>query len=297
MKHVYALALTSAALLFASEASAQAACEPEFVQSSQTVNISNIQVSAGASTSETFEIRVRNDGDASEQCPAVLRVAYLSTSPSSNAIAYSLQARGTALEILASETLPGTAASDLTIPQLPPGQNGLSVPFRLNIPSGWGLASGSQVNDLIVSLLDESGAVVDTMNLTISLTVPPSVEVRVVGVTGHSEIASINLGILDPLTTTTSDPFGVRVWSTSPYTVSFRSENDGRLMHSARADKIDYQLFMDGREVSTLGMAAAFVPSGTDALGNLHPAGVRVEPFRARAGNYSDRVEVTVTAN
>lgn len=297
MKQIYAFALTGAVLSSASAASAQAACKPEFVQLAQTVSIPNIQVSAGASTAETFQIRVRNDGDASAQCPAVLRVAYLSTSPSSNMIEYSLQAKGTKLEILASETLPGTSASDLMISQLPPGPNGVSIPFRLNIASGWGLASGSQVNDLIVSLLDETGAVVDTMNLTISLTVPPAVEVRVVGVTGQSEIASINLGILDPLTTTTSDPFGVRVWSTSPYTVSFRSENEGRLMHSARADTIDYQLFMDGREVSTLGMTAAFVSSGTDALGNLHPTGVRVEPFRARAGNYSDRVEVTVTAN
>lgn len=159
------------------------------------------------------------------------------------------------------------------------------------------MESGNQVDDLIVLLLNESGAVIDTMNLTVSLTVAPSVEVRVVGVTGQSETASINLGVLDPSSVTTSDPFGVRIWSTSAYTVSFKSENDGRLMHTNRSDSIEYQLFMDGRQVNTLGGRAALVPNGTDALGDLHATAVRVEPFLAKAGNYSDRVEVTVTAN
>lgn len=281
----------------ASGASAQSGCKAEFVQSSQTIAISDIAVNAGSSSSETFQIRVRNDGDAGAQCPAVLRIARLSTSPSLGTISYALQSGGRTLQILPSETLPGTAASDLSIPQLPQGTNGLSIPFQLTIPSGWGLASGSQVEDLIISLLDESGTVVDTQLLTISLNVLPAVEVRVVGVTGESAIASINLGILNPQATNVSDPFGVRIWSTSPYTVSFRSANDGKLTHASADSSIDYQLLMDRKPVSVFGAIATYVARGTDSLGNLHPMSVRIEPFRARAGDYSDRVEVTVTAN
>ncbi len=297
MKKFHIVALIGPMVMVASAASAQTGCKPEFVQSSQIVNISNIAVSAGSSSSETFQIRVRNDGPPGTQCSAVLRVARLSTSPSSTTIAYNLRSRGRTLEISSSENLPGTAASDLAIPQLPSGTNGLSVPFQLTIPSGWGLSSGSQVEDLIVSLLDERGSVVDTQLLTISLNVPPAVEVRVVGVTGQNAIASVNLGILDPQATNASGPFGVRIWSTSPYTVSFRSENDGKLVHSSVNASIDYQLLMDRQPVSVAGAVATYVARGTDSLGKLHRMGVRVEPFRARAGNYSDRVEVTVTAN
>jgi hypothetical protein len=297
LKKLHILAFISPMLMTATGASAQAGCEPEFVQSSQTVTVSDIAVGASSSSSETFQIRVRNDGTTAAQCQAVLRVARLSTSPSLGTISYSLQSSGQSLEILSSENLPGTAASDLTIPQVPGGTNGRSLPFQLTIPSGWGLAAGSQVEDLIVSLLDENGTVVDTLLLTIALTIPPAVEVRVVGVTGQNTIASINLGVLDPQDTNYSDPFGVRIWSTSPYTISFRSMNDGKLVHKDLNGSIDYQLLMNRQQVSLLGAAAAYVPQGTDSLGDLHPMSVRVEPFRARAGDYSDRVEVTVTAN
>lgn len=298
MKKLHMIAFIGSILLTPEAASAQAGCDPEFVQSSQTVTLSGIDVSAGASASETFQIRVRNEGTAGANCPATLRFAKLRTSPLPGSVSYALQSGGQILEILSSENQPGTAASDFRIPQLPRGTNGLSIPFRLTVPSGWGIAAGSQVEDLIVSLLDDTGAVVDTLLLSIALTVEPAIEVRVVGVTGQNSIARINLGILDPQSVNTSDPFGLRIWSTSPYTVSFRSENEGKLVHqSVSTATIDYQLLMNRQRVGLLGSAAEFVPRGTDSLGDLHPMGVRVEPFRARAGNYSDRVEVTVTAN
>ncbi len=297
MKTLYRFAIIGSMLAAPAAAQAEAGCEPAFVQSSQTVTVSSIDVSAGSSASETFQIRARNDGSPGTKCPATLRVAKLSTSPSPSTISYALQSGGQLLQILSSENQPGTSASDLRIAQLPAGTNGLSLPFRLTIPSGWGLASGSQVEDLILLLVDETGTVVDTMLLSIALTIQPSVEVRVVGVTGQDTIARINLGILDPQAVNISDPFGLRIWSTSPYTVSFRSENEGQLVHDSVKASIDYQLMMDQQRVNVRGATAAFVPRGTDSLGDLHPMGVRVEPFRARAGNYSDRVEVTVTAN
>lgn len=293
-KMMGALAL-AAALPVAAQA--QTSCVPEFVQAAQTVTLDDIAVSSGGSTSEPFQLRIRNGSGDNGPCAATLRIARSSTSPSSGAIDYFLQARGQLLEILPSESFPGTAASDLDIAQLPGNTNGLALPFRLTVPSDWGLAEGSQIEDLIVFLLDENGVVTDQLRLTIVLNVPPSIELRIVGATGRDVIASVNLGTLDPESVNTSSPFGIRVWSTSPYSVMFSSENNGRLVHTSAPSTIDYRLFMNGSEVNLVGLPAASEPDGTDALGDFHPLQVRVAPFRARAGDYSDRVEVTVSAN
>lgn len=297
MKRVAAI-IGALAMACASPTLAQSECEPEFVQVAQTVALNDIEVGAGNTSVETFEIRIRNVAADNGPCRATLRIARLSTAPSLGTISYSLQAQGRVLQILPNESFPGSAESDLDIPQLPSSQTGISVPVRLFVPSEWGLAEGNQVDDLIVFLLDESGAVADELRLTLSLNVPPAVEIRTVGATGRDAIASVNLGTLDPNSVTTSSPFGVRVWSTSPYTISLRSENDGRLKHANASNTIGYKLFLDGGEVSALGMPAGSEPDGTDGLGDFHPIEVRVYPFEtALAGDYSDRVEVTVTAN
>lgn len=297
MKRVAAI-LGAFAVVYASPAMAQSECEPEFVQVAQTVSLNDIEVGAGNTSVETFEIRVRNVADENAPCRATLRVAQLSTAPSLGKIGYSLQAQGRVLQILPNEFVPGTAESDLDIPQLPSTQTGLAVPVRLLVPSNWGLKEGAQIDDLIVFLLDQNGSVADELRLTLALNVPPAVEIRTVGATGRDAIASVNLGTLDPNRVTTSNPFGVRVWSTSPYTISFKSENDGQLKHSSALNMIDYELFMDGTEVNVMGLPAGSEPDGTDALGDFHPMEVRVYPFEiAKAGDYSDRVEVTVTAN
>lgn len=276
---------------------AQAACAPQFDQAAQTVVVPDLRVNAGATTSETFGIRIKNAASGGGKCGATLRIARSTTAPATILTPYSVVTGGRTLEVLANEMLPGTVASDLAIGQLPQGPNGANFPFRLVVPSGWGLTAGSWTDDLVVILLDENDIEVDRLYLTLSFTIPPAVELRVVGVTGTNAIASINLGNLDPRSVNRSDPFGVRIWSTSPYTVSFRSQNDGGLLHSGASDRIDYRLFMNNVEVSTAGAPAAYRPQGTNALGELHPLSVRVDPFLAPAGDYSDRVEVTVTAN
>lgn len=296
MKLLRAMIGTATAVV-AFPAYAQSQCAPEFLQAAQSVTLNDIEVGAGNTASETFQIRIRNGSGDNSACPARIRVARLSTSPSRGQIDFSLQAQGQTMEILANESFPATAASDLDIPRLPSSPNGLAVPFRLIVPSNWGLAEGRQVDDLLVFLLDQSGTVTDQLRLTISLNVPPAVEVRTVGATGRDAIASVNLGTLDPERINFSNPFGIRVWSTSPYTISFVSENEGRLRHSSAPNTIDYQLFMGGSQVNLMGLPAGMEPDGTDALGDFHPLQVQVRPFRARAGSYSDRVEVTVTAN
>ena len=60
----------------------------------------------------------------------------------------------------------------------------------------------------------------DTLLLTVNINVPQAVALRVVGATGSEAIARIHLGTVSPTTTTRSDPFGVRIWSTAGYRVN-----------------------------------------------------------------------------
>lgn len=270
-------------------------CLPKFVDAGASITAGNVVVRSGGVTEETSTFRVRNAG--SGPCPASLSIARSSTSPSAANLAYSLRIGGEQLSILPTENSPPTIGSTFNFNNLPSGPNGRSVPLKLVIPTNWGLAAGDMTDDLVVQLYDQGGNLVDTLPLTVSISIQPAVELRVVGATGNAAIASIDLGELDPQTLNLSNPFGVRIWSTSPYTVSFRSQNDGALVHSNMTDRINYGLFMNNQQVSLLNAPAASVSNSTTALGDLHPLSVRVKPFTSKAGQYSDRVEVTVSAN
>lgn len=285
------------ALVLPGALSAQSPCEPEFVQTAQTVVIDEIIVGRQDLTVETFQVRIRNGTDENGPCGATVRVARLSTSPTLTPSRFTLQSRGQALDILPREASPGSARSDLRIAQIPAGRNGFSLPFQLGIPSGWGAQSGQQTDDLVVLLVNDAGQILDTLPLTIQVTIPPAAEVRVVGATGTDPIARIDLGDLDPEQLTVSERFGIRVWSTSAYTVRLESENKGELVHSEKRGRIPYELLMNQQRVSVVGGIAAQVPQGTDALGDFHPLRLQVRAFTARAGFYSDRVQVTVTAS
>ncbi|GFM28674.1 hypothetical protein [Novosphingobium sp. PY1] len=269
-------------------------CSPEFVQSSQSVTVTGLEIGTNAPTSENFQVRLRNDGNG--QCGAALRVARLSTSPSSD-LAFILRSGGSVFDILPTETSPGTTSSDVYVPGISGGTNGRALPFVLTVPGEWGMAAGTRQEQLLLSLIGTDGTVFDTMILNIVIDVPPSVELRIVGVTGNNEIAGINLGTLDPQAVNVSDPFGVRIWSTSPYSVTFQSDHMGKLAHDSLGDAIPYKLRMDGSLVDVKGGQAVHFGTRTDSLGDLHPLEVTVEPFTARAGDYSDRVLVTVTAS
>lgn len=297
MKPFVTSLLAASALFSAAPAIAKEGCEPRFFLSAQTVSVPQISVSSDQVTFENFDIRVRNASDNPARCEGTIRIARLSTSPLAMRDQYELTAFGRQIQILPNENIPGNASSDLPIAQLPSGANGRAIPFRLVIPSGWGTQSGSRSDDLLVTLVDEANIIVDRMVLTVRYDILPSAEVRVVGATGQRRVAQIDLGELDPERTNLSDPFGLRVWSTSPYTVVFRSQNNGQLIQEQRRGTIDYRLLMNGRRVRVDGVPAAFIPQGTGALGDFHRLLVSVPPFRSRAGEYSDRVEVTVTAS
>lgn len=267
-------------------------CRPEFVESTQTVNFSGVAIGVGEFSRETFQVHVRNAADG--VCSATVRIrrvgAQLPGAPG-----YTLQSGATVFEILAEGSAP-SAHSDLIVPNAPSDDNGAGVAFQLTLPTEWGLQSGFYGDLIELALLDPTGAEVDTMSLVLNIDIPRAVALRVVGATGNTPIARIHLGTLSATAPTTSDPFGVRIWSTSGYRVNVASENRGELVHGSDLDRLPYTLDFDQREANLAGGDSFLYPQHTPSLGRLHPLRVRVEPVTARAGDYADRITVTVTA-
>ncbi|MEL7445022.1 MAG: hypothetical protein AAGK02_04330 [Pseudomonadota bacterium] len=194
------------------------------------------------------------------------------------------------------QSTPGSIGNDLFVPNIPITSSGRAIQFRLGFATEWGLESGLFSQEFVLTLHDEAGAELDSMILVVRVDVPPAVALRIVGASGNSPLKRINLGILDPEAVNTSDPFGLRVWSTSPYRVEFVSENLGTLRKVNGDATIPYSLRMSGAEVNLEGTNVRVFAEGTEALGDLHPLRVTVEPFFAEAGRYSDRIQVSVSA-
>lgn len=289
LRHAFAVAVLAATPSVAS------ACEPEFVQSAQTISLPASDAGDNLRVETNEQLRIRNT--ANGQCSAFLRFARLSTSNPNPARTFTITSGGQVLDILPSETSAASSSSDLFVPGIPGGSaNGSVVPIRLSFPTPWGVASGTSSETLLVQLIDETGRVFDDLILTVNLTVLPTVELKLYGATGNNRIARVDLGTLDPRTINRSDPFGVRVWSTSPYSVTFASSNTGDLAHSVASDRIRYNLRAEGRTVDLTGAAPGAFGRQTDGLGYFHPLEITVPPFTAQAGEYSDRIMVTVTA-
>ena len=288
------LALMTATLaLWATPAAAQE-CTPEFADTAQTVTVNNVQIGAGETSRESFRVRVRNSGDG--QCSASIRFARIDGSSVSGNLAYTLRSGSSSLQILPNQAATATSDSDLFIAGVPGGRNGRAIPFLLTVPSEWGIASGFHSEQLELTLLDSTGRTLDTLLLTINVTIPPAVAMRVVGATGSDNVARINLGTITPRGITRSDPFGIRVFSTSAYLVSFVSENRGNLMHEGGQDTIPYEMRMDNQLVNLRGRGTFSFPRRTNSLGRIHRLRVQAGPATGRAGSYGDRVTVTVTA-
>ncbi len=269
-------------------------CEPEFVDSSATVTLAGVSIGDREASRENFGIRIRNEGNG--QCSATIRVARLNGSAASRSLSYSLQSGSNTIEILPNEASPGTSESDFIVRGIPSGPNGRNLPFIVTVPTGWGIEAGFYSEQFLVSLLDGAGNELDTQILTINIDIPSSVSMRLVGATGSNAIGTINLGEIDQERPSFSDPFGIRVWSTSGYTVSFQSDNLGVLEHDAGLDRIPYVLRMDEMIVDLAAGSEFTIPEMAPPLGFVHRLRVQAGPATARAGNYSDRVTVTVSA-
>jgi len=292
------LVLASAVAAVALPGAARAACVPVFVDRSETVNLAGLTVGPGEEKRETFQLRVRNSTGDPGRCTGRIRVSRLDGNADPNAPEFTLRSGGTQIDILSFQNSAGSVASDVLVPAAPPGPNGAATPFQLTLPTPWGLKAGTYTQLLQFALFDESGTQTDAINVAITIEVPREVSLRIVGATGDAPISRINLGVLTSTGTNTSDPFGLRIWATSGYSVSFQSQNNGNLQRDGGTERIPYTLTMDGTLVDLASGSPSFlfneIPT---ALGRFHALVVRAGPVEAvRAGNYADRVFVTVTA-
>lgn len=267
-------------------------CQLEFVESAQSVNLPNIEIGVGEFSRESFNVSVRNTGGV--PCDGVIRFTRVGVSVADTP-QYSLQSGPTVLEILPQHGS-STLNSDLLITASPTDSSGRPIPFQISVPSEWGLKAGNYGDQIELALLDTSGMVLDTLLLTVYIDVPRAVALRVVGATGFNEVARIDLGNLSAERPTTSDPFGVRIWSTSGYRVEFSSENRSELVHEGNLDRIAYQLHFNNQLVNLVGGDGFLFGQHTSSLGQVHSLRVEVGQVVARAGQYTDKVTVTVTA-
>lgn len=293
------LILASALAAGAVSGAAHAGCAPAFVDRSETVNLAGLTIGTGEVKREEFLVRVRNrDAGGGGSCTGTIRISQLNGTSDPYMPAFTLRSGGNQIDILPFQGTASSTMSDVLVPNAPAGPNGRAVPFQVTLPTPWGLKAGNYSQLLQFALFDESGNQTDTINVAIVIDVPRETNLRIVGATGGDEVSRIDLGTLTTTGTNVSDPFGVRIWSTSGYAVSFRSQNNGNLVRDGGTDRIPYTMTMDGGVVDlSSGVQRYLYNDFTTALGRLHPLVVRAGPIGAvRAGSYADRVIVTVTA-
>jgi len=269
-------------------------CAPEFVYESESVTIRVDEIGYGQTAGETFQIAIRNAEDG--QCSVSVRAAYSMLSVGAEESSLVLSADGSVLEILSNDAAPGSGNTDFLVGSLPQGSYGTTVNFQASVGANWGVRSGIETRELTLSLVNETGLVVDTMRLLVTVDILPAVELRIVGATGAGAVSRINLGNISSDRTSTSDPFALRVLSTGPYSITFESDNQGALLRTGGSDTVPYVLAMNGQEVDLSGSTPTLFSSGTGSLGELHSLLVSVPPTFSIAGDYSDRVNVMLSA-
>lgn len=279
--------------LFSSPAFAQD-CEAVFVDDSVNISISNVNIGPREITQQSFAIMLQNDGN--EPCEAQVRITRIEGTAIPAPLAYSIGSGPSVLEIQANAGAPANSQGNLLVPQIPNTSRPFAVDLLVRIPTDWGLDAGEYQEQLQLQLLDQFGQPIDTLLLNLLVRIPPSVEMRVVGAAGSGAVATINLGEIDSQTSSVSDPVGIRVWSTSPYVVRFQSDNNGRLLHENGTETIPYQLAMEGRPVDLTTPTEFAYPRKTPAAGEVYRLQFRAGPVNALAGDYNDRVTVTIAA-
>lgn len=285
-------------------------CEPHFVDPVYSINAVADEFGPSKALRESVTLRIRNDDDddddhddnrslgafsSSDNCAAYLRIAER-PGRIGDELEFTFVANGRSLEILPDPSVGSGAGSDLPINPIPEGASGRKLRLNLIAPTPWGLGAGQVQREYLLSLVDEAGREYDRAILRVSIQIAPAVALRIVGASGRGSVRSINLGFLDPKSVNRSDPFGLRVWSTTAYRVEFLSENRGVLRHVEDRGTIPYELWMDGTRLDLSTTAAMEFPEKTSSLGDLHRLQILVQPFFSRAGQYRDRVEVTVSA-
>lgn len=284
------LSLSLALAMCSFPSAALATCLPSFEAGSREVVLRASDSMDDVELVERFEVSLRNDGDS--ECRLRLRVEQNPTSSDASFPDYSLAGPGGTVRISANSLIKHVGG--LVI--LPPGSQ-QPVRFTVTLPVGWGMPAGSFLQRLRFALAEDGdGSDLDTAEVSLRLTIPSTARIRFAGALGGGGDTRVDLGVLSTRVPTVSRPFAVRVLSTSAYQVQFTSEHGGKLRRLDGSETIAYQLYAGGRRLNLAAGDKIIASQHTGATGDVHRIQVRVAPDPTwHAGNYSDRVTVTVT--
>lgn len=279
--------------LFATAAHAE--CEPSFVDGSNTVRLIPPTSFSSDQLIETFEVRVRNSGD--EACILRLGVGRRMPGGTRHFPNYSLRGPDGNVPVpsLAGAANNGGFGSEFIVPA---GEQ-LAIPYDVRMNVGWGSEAGTFTEDLVFQIFDSRpGRALRTQDVQLLLEIPKMALIRFAGLSGLDGPALIEMGALSPTSVTTSPPFALRILSTSGYRMELQSDNGGALRKIDGSDLIPYTLSLGGRRLDLTGSPASIETNRhTSSLGDVHPVKITVRPNpEYPAGEYSDRIFVTVTA-
>ncbi len=278
--------------LVAAPSVASADCQPALGPGSSSVNFAGLSIGTQRFHEVPLSVVVSNSG--SDPCSLVLRVSRTLAGSTTPLPPYGLLGPAGQVEIIPFGSSAGTTQSDIVVNVA--AQSTRTIPLAFRLPTGWGLQSGIYSDQLQVALISDGNQQIDSRNIAVTIDIPAAATLRLYGAGGGTGPNRIHLPALSSSRETRSDPFALRVWSTSPYDISFVSDNQGNLIHDNGVDRIPYQLTMGGNDVDLAAAGPFHFGSHTSAAGDVHRLVVRVAPVRALAGEYSDRVTVTVTA-
>lgn len=285
---------TPVALIAASLATAaQAECVPSFVAGGNSVTLTPSGSFDDGRLNERFYVRLRNDGDT--VCELRLAVGRDIAASDVDFPNYELFGPngGVAVNSTDAARTSERSAVDIVIPI--GGET--SIPYDVRMKLGWGFESGSYDQALEFFLSDRAGqGQMATQRTQLSLTIPAAARIRFAGA-GARGSASVEMGMLSPSAVSTSPPFAIRVLSTAGYQMDLESQNAGALRRVDGPELIPYRMTVSGRPMNLKGGGDRIqVASHTGSTGNVHPVSVMIDPDPTmHAGNYRDRVTVTVT--
>jgi hypothetical protein len=284
----------SASLIAILPAAAHGACAPRLVGGSDTVTLQPSATMDDQQLTERFFVDVANDGD--EPCSLRLAVGrdvvnsdpqfpnYTLAGPNGNLILVALPAAG--------------SNPNVSVPITVPANGQVSIPYDVRLTVGWGSQAGTYVEELGFLLLSsDRRAEIASQRKRLSLVIPASIRLRFAGAGAEGGTARVEMGRLSPIAPTRSPPFAIRVLSTAPYRMELVSQNGGALMRDGGPERIPYRMSIGPRMLNLAGGGDTIsVARHTSAAGDVHPVSIVIEPDPARhAGNYDDRVTVTVT--
>ena len=290
MMRRFCLCLGFASLVASGHAWAE--CRPSFAEGPREVRLAAGDGMDQRQLTQPFRIMIRNDGDG--ECRLRLRVTRDLGASDAAFPNYTLNGPGGNISVTSASPADVSSGGGVVILQ-PHARN--SVGYTVNVPVNWGMRSGDYHQQLVFALSEDTGnAPLDTAQVRLNLEIPATARIRFAGVGGEGGAARIDLGELSTTMRTVSQPFAVRVLSTSGYQLRFASQYGGVLRRTDGPEVIPYRLSVDGRPFNMTTGDQINVGEHTGSQGDVHAVSIAVDPDPTwHAGKYTDRVTVAVT--